>query len=70
MSAIHALRSPCIGVCIVDPATDSCRGCYRTLAEISSWISFTPAERIAVLAALERRREGEPHVPPPLPESR
>ncbi|UXY15070.1 DUF1289 domain-containing protein [Chitiniphilus purpureus] len=31
------LPSPCIGVCTLDPATQTCRGCHRTLDEIAAW---------------------------------
>ena len=59
MSEIHAIASPCIGVCIMDTDNSYCRGCYRTLGEIASWLMFTPSERAAVKTALERRRMDE-----------
>ncbi len=31
------LVSPCIGVCQMDPVTELCRGCWRTIGEIASW---------------------------------
>ena len=56
MSEIHAIASPCIGVCIMDTDNGYCRGCYRTLGEISSWLMFTSSERATVNATLEHRR--------------
>ena len=50
--------SPCIRVCRLDPATEICIGCYRTLDEISRWTRFTNAERQAIRDSIpERERE-------------
>ena len=48
--------SPCIGVCLVDPATRTCRGCLRTIAEIARWYEAAPAEKRDILARLADRR--------------
>ncbi len=48
--------SPCIGICLVDPATGYCRGCLRSTAEIAAWYGAGLAEKRAMLARLERRR--------------
>ncbi len=53
-------ESPCIKVCQLD-LDDRCRGCGRTIDEISRWSLMTTAERIAVNKRLgfvshERRR--------------
>lgn len=48
--------SPCIAVCVLDPATGYCRGCFRTIAEISAWVSLEPEEKRRILAALPQRR--------------
>ena len=48
--------SPCIGICIVDPATRQCRGCLRTVEEIARWYEAGAAEKRELLAALEARR--------------
>jgi len=52
--------SPCIGVCLMDPATRTCRGCLRTIEEIAGWYDASVAEQQAILAGLAaRRREAE-----------
>jgi predicted Fe-S protein YdhL (DUF1289 family) len=33
-----------------------CRGCYRTLEEISSWLEMTPEQKIATLQELPVRK--------------
>ena len=49
--------SPCIGVCIIDPASGFCRGCARTIGEIAGWLDFSAEERQRILAALEERQQ-------------
>lgn len=48
--------SPCTGVCRIDSTTAWCQGCKRTLEEIADWPMLPPAEKRAVLKALEQRR--------------
>ena len=53
--------SPCLGICLMDPATRMCRGCLRTVEEIRLWYEASTAEKWAILARLEaRRRDREP----------
>ncbi len=49
--------SPCINVCALDSAGILCRGCFRTIAEISDWSRVSNDERLRILAAVARRRE-------------
>jgi uncharacterized protein len=49
--------SPCTRVCVIDPVSALCRGCLRTIDEITDWSGKSPAEKRAVLTALEKRRE-------------
>ena len=51
--------SPCRGICLMDPATRTCRGCHRTIAEIAGWYDASPAEKRAILARLALRVGGE-----------
>ena len=52
--------SPCIGICLMDPATRTCRGCLRTIEEIAGWYDASVAEQQAILAGIAaRRREAE-----------
>jgi len=50
------MKSPCVKVCIMDPARDVCMGCARTLDEIARWALMTDDERGAVMQALPERR--------------
>ena len=52
----RALPRPCISVCVLDPATGICTGCFRTLDEIAAWSVLDDAGKRAVLAALPARR--------------
>jgi uncharacterized protein len=46
--------SPCLGICLMDPATRTCRGCLRTIDEIRAWYEASAA----ILARLDQRRHG------------
>jgi uncharacterized protein len=50
-----SLASPCINVCTLDAATGWCRGCGRTIGEISNWSAKPAAERRTILDALPPR---------------
>jgi predicted Fe-S protein YdhL (DUF1289 family) len=52
-----SIETPCIAVCIMDPKTDLCFGCGRTLAEIAQWHRMDNAERLGVMAQLPARME-------------
>lgn len=56
------VRSPCLSVCRMDPASGLCEGCLRTLGEIGDWSDLDTRERLAVWARIEQRAQS-PHVP-------
>ena len=47
--------TPCVAVCMIDPRTNLCLGCGRTLPEIARWHRMDGAERQAVMATLPQR---------------
>jgi predicted Fe-S protein YdhL (DUF1289 family) len=47
--------TPCIAVCMIDPRSNLCLGCGRTLPEIARWHRMDSAERQAVMATLPQR---------------
>ncbi len=51
-----AIATPCIKVCIVDPESSLCLGCYRTLMEIGGWARLAEDERVRLMAELPARR--------------
>ncbi len=52
---LMAIASPCTRVCTMDPVSDLCIGCGRTLAEIARWGTMPDAERQRIMAALPGR---------------
>ncbi len=66
MSEIHP-ASPCTAVCVLDPASGFCRGCYRTIDEIAGWASLGAVEKRKILARLPARRAGAGALQPPSP---
>jgi hypothetical protein len=53
----HAMKSPCVDVCIMDADSGLCQGCLRTLDEIARWSQMSEIEREQVVAALPRRKK-------------
>jgi predicted Fe-S protein YdhL (DUF1289 family) len=49
--------TPCIAVCKIDPRTNLCFGCGRTLPEIARWGQMTAEERRALMAELPERMD-------------
>jgi predicted Fe-S protein YdhL (DUF1289 family) len=47
--------SPCIGICLMDPVTRTCRGCLRTVEEIARWYSASADDKRAILERLAAR---------------
>ncbi|HZI83647.1 MAG TPA: DUF1289 domain-containing protein [Casimicrobiaceae bacterium] len=55
-SDLAVVPSPCVSICVIDPPTGLCAGCYRTLDEIAAWIDLSSDERRALLSMLRERR--------------
>ena len=49
--------TPCIAVCMIDPRSNLCLGCGRTLPEIARWPRMESGERQALMAQLAERME-------------
>lgn len=52
----HLIESPCIAVCIMHTETGLCKGCYRTIDEISLWPEMNGDEKRATIAAAAERK--------------
>ncbi|MFC7703680.1 DUF1289 domain-containing protein [Plastorhodobacter daqingensis] len=49
------MESPCVKICVIDPAHGLCTGCLRSLDEIAAWSRLSADERRAIMAALPAR---------------
>ena len=49
------ISTPCLRVCLLDPASGLCEGCGRTRDEIASWGRLSEGERLAIMASLDER---------------
>lgn len=49
------IETPCVKVCTLDARVGMCLGCGRTVAEITQWVSMSPAERLRVMGELKGR---------------
>ena len=47
--------SPCLSVCVMDPQTDVCAGCWRTLEEIGVWSRISDEAKRQVWQRIQQR---------------
>lgn len=52
----QSVQSPCIGLCVLDPETGFCKGCFRSIVEIGAWLGLDDDGRREVLARVAERR--------------
>jgi len=50
------MDTPCVETCEIDGASGLCRGCGRTIEEISAWASMTSAQRLRIMSELAARK--------------
>lgn len=50
------MPSPCISLCVMDPDSDLCQGCLRTMDEIIGWSSATEIGKRAIWIAIAERQ--------------
>lgn len=51
----NGIETPCIDICVIDPAARLCSGCLRSIDEITMWSQMTPEARRAVMEDLPAR---------------
>ena len=51
-----SVPTPCIGVCELDAASGLCRGCARTVEEVTDWQQAEDTEKAAIWERLPERR--------------
>ena len=49
------LDSPCKKICVIDPESRFCIGCFRTISEISNWSNYTDVVRNELKETLKIR---------------
>jgi hypothetical protein len=49
------IETPCIKVCVLDPASGLCQGCGRSLDEIARWGTMSGEERQSIMGELKGR---------------
>ena len=47
--------SPCVSVCRINPVSEQCEGCLRTLQEIAAWGRMDDAGKRVIWAQIEQR---------------
>jgi hypothetical protein len=54
-AAAPDVPSPCASICRMDPASELCEGCFRTLAEIAGWARMEDEEKREVWRMIGQR---------------
>tara|TARA_B100000035_G_scaffold294881_1_gene285506 strand:- start:2380 stop:2541 length:162 start_codon:yes stop_codon:yes gene_type:complete len=49
--------SPCIGLCELKKTSQICKGCFRTIDEITNWKMFSEVKKKEILKLLEKRKK-------------
>ncbi|HWV54021.1 DUF1289 domain-containing protein [Pseudorhodoplanes sp.] len=52
---MSAIETPCLKICVLEPGSQLCRGCGRTIAEIAGWGTLPASERRRIMALLPDR---------------
>lgn len=50
--------SPCLSVCRMDPNSQLCEGCFRTLDEIAAWSRMGDEDKRGIWRMIAQRLEG------------
>lgn len=50
--------SPCVSVCVMDPQTATCAGCWRSLEEIGAWSRMSDEAKRQVWQRIQHRLAG------------
>ncbi|WP_417846176.1 DUF1289 domain-containing protein [Thalassospira povalilytica] len=56
------VKSPCIGVCVLDAKAGYCTGCFRTGDEIGAWMGLSDGEKKRVLAKSKTRKKSHQNI--------
>ena len=51
------VKSPCVEICLVDPKTNLCIGCKRSLLEIENWNKFSNLKKNEIMDKLNARKK-------------
>ncbi len=60
---VGEVPSPCVSVCKLDPVTQHCEGCLRTLDEIAAWGRMDDGSRRDVWQLIRQRIDGGTFAP-------
>ncbi len=49
------IESPCVKLCVIEPKSRLCMGCFRSIDEIGAWSQLSPESRRSVMVDLPAR---------------
>jgi len=49
------MKSPCVKKCNITPDSQYCKGCKRTITEITNWTKFSEEQKKNIMLMLRHR---------------
>ncbi len=53
----NEIESPCVQICVVDPKSRLCLGCFRSIDEIKDWSTMSAEGRRLIMNELPNRKD-------------
>jgi len=47
------IKSPCINICDIDVENNTCKGCGRSINQITQWVNYTDKERSEIISNIK-----------------
>tara|TARA_B110000967_G_C18885189_1_gene563564 strand:+ start:2096 stop:2272 length:177 start_codon:yes stop_codon:yes gene_type:complete len=49
------VKSPCVDVCEINSENNFCKGCGRSIDQITQWMSYTEKERNLIIENIKKK---------------
>lgn len=56
---MRTILSPCQRICKLDPTTDQCTVCGRTMVQIKDWSSYSDDQRKDIIVSIKQKRKNK-----------
>lgn len=48
------IKSPCIEICEMNSKSNFCKGCGRSIDQITNWLKYTDNEKIKIIGSIKK----------------
>ena len=49
------VKSPCVGICVMNLEGNFCKGCGRTIDQITHWINYTDEQKKEIIKNIKKK---------------